>query len=78
MEKHDYQNGARMLEVGTGLRPGNAQARAKLGWCYEQTGRPGDAVNSYRRAVEIAPYDESTAFAKQRLEFLNIRMRKKR
>lgn len=78
MEKHDYQNGARMLEVGTGLRPGNAQARAKLGWCYEQTGRPGDAVNSYRRAVEIAPYDESTAFARQRLEFLNIRMRKKR
>lgn len=77
MEKHDYQKAVRMLESGTGINPNNARAYTALGLSYEKTGRPNEAYRSYRRAVEIAPYDDSTALARRRLDYFNSVLQKK-
>lgn len=45
----------RQLQDRVGANPNDAEGWQMLGWAYFESGRHGDAVRAYRRAVKLAP-----------------------
>lgn len=57
MAANDRAREAAILERMAQLRPGEYESRARLGALYASLGRWQEAAASYRRAVEIAPFE---------------------
>ena len=55
VRRQDYAGAIPLLERATKGLPGNPDGWALLGRAYHATGRNGDAVDAYRKAVELAP-----------------------
>lgn len=71
-EKKDYNAAAKMLQTGTSLNfKQNGNAYSALGYSYEKLGMSREAYGSYQNAVRFGPNDESTGFAKKRINYLD-------
>jgi tetratricopeptide (TPR) repeat protein len=55
LRKGDWAGAAGALEKAAAAMPRNAEAFARLGFAYQYTNRTADALNAYRKAVELAP-----------------------
>lgn len=52
---HDYQTATTLWQSTVNARPGNPRARYCLGCALQSEGRHAEAIEHYRRALEIAP-----------------------
>ena len=55
LPKADYAGAAEALAKAAASLPGSAEAHARLGFAYQYTGKTAEALEAYKKAVELDP-----------------------